>query len=349
MGFRYRKSINLGGGFRVNVSKSGVGYSWGVKGARVTKTARGTTRKTLSVPGTGFSYVEDTGSKNKKTNNNQNNQPTYNYDSDIISNTNLNNVNVEDYKPVEYKELLDAISNIQKVNKLSTILIWTFLLAGFPFFILTGIIGVALKIYVHAKMPISMEYEFDDESKANYDKLTTTWMSLNDNDKLWQVLTSAQYKDSRYHGGAQNAVSLSPIKATNKVPFYINLNFIPFGLQLDKKQLFFLPDKLLVIDKNKVGALSYEDLNINFSKTQFIESGIVPKDAKILRQTWLKVNKNGTPDKRFKDNRQVPVCEYGQVEISSGNSLYVKIMCSNSTTVDTMEPYAKKLVGSNVS
>ena len=28
MGFRYRKSINLGGGFRVNISKSGIGYSW---------------------------------------------------------------------------------------------------------------------------------------------------------------------------------------------------------------------------------------------------------------------------------------------------------------------------------
>ena len=52
MGFRYRKSINLGGGFRINLSKSGVGYSWGVKGFRVTKTASGRTRKTYSIPGT---------------------------------------------------------------------------------------------------------------------------------------------------------------------------------------------------------------------------------------------------------------------------------------------------------
>ncbi|WP_260483819.1 DUF4236 domain-containing protein [Listeria farberi] len=41
MGIRLRKSINLGGGFRVNVSKSGIGYSWGVKGARVTKKLTG--------------------------------------------------------------------------------------------------------------------------------------------------------------------------------------------------------------------------------------------------------------------------------------------------------------------
>lgn len=31
MGLRFRKSIKLGGGFRLNLSKSGVGYSWGKK------------------------------------------------------------------------------------------------------------------------------------------------------------------------------------------------------------------------------------------------------------------------------------------------------------------------------
>lgn len=68
MGIRFRKSINLGGGVRLNLSKSGVGYSVGVKGARITKTANGRTRTTLSVPSTGISYVSETGtnSKNKK-------------------------------------------------------------------------------------------------------------------------------------------------------------------------------------------------------------------------------------------------------------------------------------------
>lgn len=59
MGFKYRKSINLGGGFRINVSKSGVGYSWGTKGFRITKTAKGTTRRTYSIPRTGISYVSE--------------------------------------------------------------------------------------------------------------------------------------------------------------------------------------------------------------------------------------------------------------------------------------------------
>ena len=58
MGIRFRKSINLGP-LRINISKSGIGYSFGVKGARVTKTATGRKRATLSVPGTGLSYVKD--------------------------------------------------------------------------------------------------------------------------------------------------------------------------------------------------------------------------------------------------------------------------------------------------
>lgn len=66
MGFRFRKSINLGGGFRINLSKSGVGYSWGTKGYRITKTAKGSVRTTASIPGTGISYVEETSRKKPK-------------------------------------------------------------------------------------------------------------------------------------------------------------------------------------------------------------------------------------------------------------------------------------------
>ena len=59
MGVRFRKSAKLPGGGRLNFSKSGVGYSLGGKGFRVTKTARGTTRTTASIHGTGLSYSDE--------------------------------------------------------------------------------------------------------------------------------------------------------------------------------------------------------------------------------------------------------------------------------------------------
>ena len=62
MGLRFRKSVNFGP-FRVNLSKSGIGYSVGGKGARITKKAKGGFRATASVPGTGVSYTTDFGGK----------------------------------------------------------------------------------------------------------------------------------------------------------------------------------------------------------------------------------------------------------------------------------------------
>ena len=64
MGFRFRKSYKWGP-FRFTASKSGISTSVGVKGARITRTARGTTRATASIPGTGLSWVEETGKKKK--------------------------------------------------------------------------------------------------------------------------------------------------------------------------------------------------------------------------------------------------------------------------------------------
>lgn len=63
MGFRFRKSVKAGP-FRLNFSKSGVGWSVGGPGYRYTKKANGGTRTTLSVPGTGISHVTETSHTN---------------------------------------------------------------------------------------------------------------------------------------------------------------------------------------------------------------------------------------------------------------------------------------------
>lgn len=70
MGFSYRKSIKLMPGVRMTVSKSGVSYSAGGKGLRVTKTASGRVTRTVGIPGTGLSStksVSSTRSSSRKT------------------------------------------------------------------------------------------------------------------------------------------------------------------------------------------------------------------------------------------------------------------------------------------
>ncbi len=55
MGFRFRKSVNLGP-FRVNISKSGLGYSVGGRGFRTGVSSRGRRYTRMSIPGTGIGY-----------------------------------------------------------------------------------------------------------------------------------------------------------------------------------------------------------------------------------------------------------------------------------------------------
>src|SRR5258708_14791974 len=55
MAYFFRKSVGVGP-FRLNFSKSGIGVSVGVKGARLTKTVRGTTY--VTVGSVGFYYRE---------------------------------------------------------------------------------------------------------------------------------------------------------------------------------------------------------------------------------------------------------------------------------------------------
>ena len=57
MTFRFRKSIQIIPGLRMNISPRGVGYSVGGKGFRVTRGANGRVTRTVSLPGTGMSDV----------------------------------------------------------------------------------------------------------------------------------------------------------------------------------------------------------------------------------------------------------------------------------------------------
>lgn len=66
MGFRFRKSVNLGGGFRINFSKSGVGYSFGGKGFRYTKTRAERTGQHYLYPEPAFRGWRKTGNQRNR-------------------------------------------------------------------------------------------------------------------------------------------------------------------------------------------------------------------------------------------------------------------------------------------
>ena len=65
MGFRFRQSVRLFPGFRLNFSKRGTSLSIGWRGLRTNVSARGV-RNTVSLPGTGLSYSSFTPTAKKQ-------------------------------------------------------------------------------------------------------------------------------------------------------------------------------------------------------------------------------------------------------------------------------------------
>jgi hypothetical protein len=63
--------------------------------------------------------------------------------------------------------------------------------------------------------------------------------------------------------------------------------------------------------------------------TRFIESEGVPADATVVDHTWRYVNKNGGPDRRFNNNRQLPVLQLGVSVLTSSKGLNIQLNTSN--------------------
>ena len=65
MGMRYRKSIKLLPGVRLNLNKKSASISFGTKGLRHTISTTGKSHTTIGIPGTGISYTTSGGSSRK--------------------------------------------------------------------------------------------------------------------------------------------------------------------------------------------------------------------------------------------------------------------------------------------
>ena len=467
MGFRYRKSINLGGGFRVNLSTKGIGYSWGVKGYRVTKTADGRTRQTVSIPGTGISYVEEHGKKRQQSAGSQTPvQPVDPY----AGYSNVQQVTSADANTLRsgvYEELFRQIKWAKTIRIISVILTllssqvgmgffylcvaacvalfflsrnyieyefddveqakWEKLSAAWravassqslqeitvtakaknirtnagiensvdtakmtaggklPWYLRTNIKPVVFKLqncqlaimpdrllifskkklgavdYTEAKIDITaevgmgffylcvaacvalfflsrnyIEYEFDDVEQAKWEKLSAAWRAVASSQSLQEITVTAKAKNIRTNAGIENSVDTAKMTAGGKLPWYLRTNIKPVVFKLQNCQLAIMPDRLLIFSKKKLGAVDYTEAKIDITAVGFLETGTIPTDSQMVKQVWAYANNDGSPDKRYANNRQYPVMQYGKVCISSPGGLNIQFMCSNEKASDTL-------------
>ena len=335
MGFRYRKSINLGGGFRINLSKSGIGYSWGVKGYRITKTAKGTRRKTLSIPGTGISFVDETG-KNNSAKSNRGICPAASSQTPVIDNNHYDTQSIinNDAAAMVSEGLEDMLAAASRAVRLYTIafigLVATLIIGLFnPIFLLLTAAFLIMSFVVFTKGAIELDYNIDPDQQSIVDTQMKPLIQLTKCSRVWRITQASKVIDKKYASGASKAINRTLCKTDTKAPFPFKANIQVLSLKSGTETLLFLPDKLLIIQGSKIGALNYSDIEIVSDTAQFIETEGVPKDSRIVGHTWEYVNKSGGPDKRFKNNRQLPICQYGKLELRSPSGLNTIIMYSN--------------------
>ncbi len=341
MGFRFRRSINLGGGFKINLSKSGIGYSWGTKGFRIGRTARGTTRRTYSIPGTGISYVDESGGRDRNRSRSQRRspnritqpsqqripQPSYGQGPERA----IESADISQFKEAEEGTISDALERTIRINFIGTILLWGLLLIPVnPALILIPIVGAILKIAAHTAGRVTLEYSFDPEKEDEHTRRIDAWQLLAEGKKEWQVLTEQFNNNRKVNAGAGRSLKRIACKIEKGHPYYIKTNVDTIQIALhNNERLIILPDKVFFVRKRKVGMIDYSDFRISVSSVRFVETDPIPKDAQVVGYTWQYVNRNGTPDQRFKNNKQIPLCLYGQVFLRSSSGLNVELQISN--------------------
>jgi uncharacterized protein DUF4236 len=81
--------------------------------------------------------------------------------------------------------------------------------------------------------------------------------------------------------------------------------------------------------KEAFSVIDFHDVKSNAALVKFQEEEGVPKDSKVVGQTWAKANKDGNRDKRFANNYQIPVVLYASLSLKSDTGLWEEFQFSN--------------------
>ena len=342
---RFRRRAKLFPGVYLNFSKSGISTTIGVPGASINLSKKGTYLNT-GILGTGIYNRQKIGSN---TSNENSNNPSPNIESEIetlpkesagtiktdqaeATTTEglqaLKNTLLECYE--ERQQLNNEISIASnKLKKATTLLTISYIL----------IIGFFIKWFKQNKTDkkedlaelrkqfedcyVNIDLDVDDQFDKKYQQLLENYKTLISCEKIWDITSSVSNDRAATRSAATSVVTRRPVKIG-----FGNIDIIKSkydALHFENANggdLYIYPAFLVIVDSHKkFGLVDIREIDFNFKGQRFIEEEKVPSDATVVDQTWAKVNKNGTPDKRFKGNYQIPICQYGDAEFSSSTGL----------------------------
>ena len=176
-------------------------------------------------------------------------------------------------------------------------------------------------------------YELEPDAAAAYRTVTEAFDGMAGCAGKWHVDSGGAVQDMhawKRNAGASHLLDKRPTTLGYALPRVLKSNITPPAIGAGKETLYLLPDVILVVHEDKVGAVAYDRLQLQWQDSRFIEEEPVPSDAQIVGQTWKHPNKNGGPDRRFANNRQLPICLYESILFRSDNGLNELLQVSRS-------------------
>lgn len=335
MGFYLRKSLKVGP-IRFNLSKSGIGVSAGIKGFRVGSGPRG---NYIHV-GRGGIYYRKTLAHSSKTDT----LSPKEYTPPATTQTPMEGIesgNVLHMTDSSSAELLNELNSKRKKWRMwpatavvSILAILTVVRNNSPIWltilILVLLLGLTVFAYYRDQLAKSVVlfYKLDSTLEKDYQSFHNAFDNLRSCNKIWHIEAQGNVTDRKYHAGANTLIKRKLILLTKGQPPFVKTNISVPTIPVGQQKLYFFPDRLLVFDTNGVGAVGYDLLRIIVSETRFIENEEVPRDSQIVDKTWKYVNKKGGPDKRFNNNRELPIALYEDIHFTSSSGLNELIQLS---------------------
>ncbi|MGJ1410166.1 DUF4236 domain-containing protein [Sphingobacterium thalpophilum] len=178
---------------------------------------------------------------------------------------------------------------------------------------------------------VDLKVDFETELQQKYDTLVSSFISLSKSHKIWDV-TSAHYEDR-----VVTRSSASTVITRTEVRF--GLKSIP-EFRSDVKALYFknangadlyiYPSFIIMYSRTKEFAvIGLDEISLQQHAVRFTETQGVPADSKTIDITWAKVNKDGSRDRRFTGNYQIPVVRYGEIKLRTATGVNEEYEFSN--------------------
>lgn len=199
---------------------------------------------------------------------------------------------------------------------------------------------------------ISITFESSDASQRAYAAMVRAFDVLKTSVKIWDITADRATDQFSERSLASRTVSRHPvtfdfsstdlIKFTGRAMRFENINGDDILLYPGVAVMPRADDAFALID--------IRELQVHAECRKFQEAEEVPSDTKITGHTWAKTNRDGSPDRRFKDNYQIPICIYGNITFKSQAGVTEEYMVSNADAAqafaETVKRYQKALAES---